>query len=629
MCGFAGVIDFEKVHTKRYREYIEAASRQIVHRGPDDSGMFEDEHAILAFRRLSIIDVDGGHQPMPYGDDDRYQIVFNGEIYNYVELRELLFRKGERLKTETDTEVIVALYHLYGKDVLRYLRGMFSFLIWDTQEQHLFAARDHFGIKPLYYIEDGFTVLFASEMKCLKEYKRTAYVNDVSLQHYLSFQYVPDPDTIQKEIHKVPPGYCVTKVAGDRMVLEKYWEPKMKPVPSNDESRMIDAIQTVIVDSVKMHMRSDVPVGSFLSGGVDSSIIASIARQFHPGLKTFSVGFKQEGYSEIDVAKETAAAIGAENFAYYVDHTEFMRELPKIIWHMDDPVADPASIPLYFLSREARKHVKVVLSGEGADELFAGYNIYKEPYDLSVFGHLPTGIRQALKQLASIFPEGMKGKSFIERGTTLLEDRYIGNANIFSADEKKRLLTGRDQYVNPTEITGDLFENVRHLDSVSKMQYIDLMTWLKGDILVKADKMTMAHSLELRVPFLDREVFHAAAAIPYEWKVKNGETKYLLRQAVRDLVPSHVLNRRKLGFPVPIRNWLKHEMYEWASALISESELDGLINKGFAHELLEKHRKGEADYSRKIWTILTFILWHQVFIENVYSFNRDKLAAAT
>ncbi|WP_203288474.1 asparagine synthase (glutamine-hydrolyzing) [Metabacillus sp. cB07] len=624
MCGFAGVVDYSQSKKTEYRELIKNAGRMIRHRGPDDSGMFEDEHVIFAFRRLSIIDAKGGHQPMPY-QNGRYHIVFNGEIYNYVELRKHLLSKGASLKTETDTEVIVALYHLYGAEVVDYLRGMFSFLIWDRLNMHLFGARDHFGIKPLYYIEDGHTVLFASEMKSIKEHSSDPVIDGQSLQHYLSFQYVPDPRTIQEHIQKVPPGSVFSKTIGQPLQIERYWKPMLEPKRQADEKKMIRNIQEALIDSVNLHMRSDVPVGSFLSGGVDSSIIASIARKYHPGLKTFSVGFRQSGYSEIDVAKETAAAIGVENVSYYVDHEEFMRELPKIIWHMDDPVADPASIPLYFVAREARKQVTVVLSGEGADELFAGYNIYKEPGDLSVFTYMPDSFKKALKQLSAIFPEGMKGKSFIERGTTLLEERYIGNANIFSASEKKMMLTNMEQYEKPTGITKCLFDEVRQLDSVSRMQYIDLMTWLKGDILVKADKMTMAHSLELRVPFLDKEVFRSAAQIPHEWKVKNSETKYLLRKAVRDLVPPHVLHRRKLGFPVPIRDWLKDEMYEWARSLLMESGTDYLLDKTLALGMLEKHRRGEGDYSRKIWTVLTFILWHQVFIENVYTFRPLEL----
>ncbi|MFY0762664.1 asparagine synthase (glutamine-hydrolyzing) [Metabacillus dongyingensis] len=629
MCGFVGIIDYRKqTGDLLFNTFIEKASRKIEHRGPDDSGIYQDEQVLLAFQRLSIIDVKSGHQPMAYGSDDRYYIVFNGEIYNYIELREIIFFHGYKLKTDTDTEVIVALFCIYGQEMLQLLRGMFSFLIWDRQEHFLFGARDHFGIKPLYYIENGEMNLFASELKSLTDYLPNPLINEESFEHYLSFQYVPDPGTMQKHIKKVPPGYFFTKKTGEALELTRYWKPKLVPVRSTDENRLKEKIQDALIDSVKVHMRSDVPVGSFLSGGVDSSIIASIAKQFHPSLKTFSVGFMQEGYSEIDIAKETADALGVENFSYTVDHMEFMRELPKIIWHMDDPVADPASIPLYFIAREASKQVKVVLSGEGADELFAGYNIYKEPQDLSVFGHLPHSFKQRLKQLAAVFPEGMKGKSFIERGTTLLEDRYIGNANIFSAAEKHELLSA-DVHFDPTDITGSLYEDVSHLDSISKMQYIDVMTWLKGDILVKADKMTMAHSLELRVPFLDKEVFKIASTIPHELKIKHGETKYLLRQAVRDLVPPHVLNRKKLGFPVPIRNWLKNEMYDWAKVIIWESGTGDLINKSYAALLLDQHCMGEADHSRKIWTVLTFMIWHQVFIENVYHFDDAAQLTAT
>lgn len=624
MCGFVGIIDYRKQASDiNFDTFIEKASSKIEHRGPDDSGRYEDDYVMLAFRRLSIIDVQGGHQPLAYGINQRYQIVFNGEIYNYIELRELVYSHGRDLNTDTDTEIIVALYSIFGTDILQLLRGMFSFLIWDREKHFLFGARDHFGIKPLYYIENGKMNMFASELKSLTDFYRHPNINDEAFQHYLSFQYVPDPSTMLEHIQKVPPGYFFTKKTGESLVLERYWKPQINPARQLNENQLKEKIQETLIDSVKVHMRSDVPVGSFLSGGVDSSIIASIAKEFHPSLKTFSVGFEQKGYSEIDVAKETADALNVENISYMVGHAEFIRELPRIIWHMDDPVADPASIPLYFIAREARKHVKVVLSGEGADELFAGYNIYKEPIDLSIFGHLPKGFKQKLKQLATVFPEGMKGKSFIERGTTVLEDRYIGNANIFSAAEKQKLISMDIQY-NPTDITDHLYKDVSHLDSISKMQYIDVMTWLKGDILVKADKMTMAHSLELRVPFLDKEVFKIASSIPHELKIRHGETKYLLRQAVRDLVPPHVLNRKKLGFPVPIRNWLKDEMYDFARAVIWESGTGDFINKSYVNELLDLHCIGEADHSRRIWTVLTFMIWHQVFIENIYTFHETE-----
>jgi asparagine synthase (glutamine-hydrolysing) len=363
-------------------------------------------------------------------------------------------------------------------------------------------------------------------------------------------------------------------------------------------------------------MRSDVPVGSFLSGGIDSSFIVSVAKEFHPGLKTFSVGFEQEGYSEVDVAKETADKLGLENYHAIISAEEYMNELPKIIWNLDDPLADPAAIPLYFVAKEAKKQVTVVLSGEGADELFGGYNIYREPLSLKPFERIPSVLKKMLLKLAEVIPEGVKGKSFLIRGCTPLEKRYIGNAKIFEEDMKKKVLKHYDQNMSYRDVTKPFFDESKDYSDVNKMQYVDIHTWLRGDILLKADKMTMAHSLELRVPFLDKKVFEVASKIPDELKTKNGTTKYILRKAAEGIVPDHVLNRKKLGFPVPIRHWLKNEMHDWATSIIHESKTDAYIDKSYVLGLLEDHCANKADYSRKIWTVLVFMIWHKIFVEN-------------
>ena len=374
-------------------------------------------------------------------------------------------------------------------------------------------------------------------------------------------------------------------------------------------------------------MRSDVPVGSFLSGGIDSSFVVSLAKEINPNIKTFSVGFATEGYSEIDIAKETANALNIENIDYVIEPEEFIKELPKIVWHLDDPLADPAAVPLYFVAREARKHVKVVLSGEGADELFGGYNIYREPFDLRLFETIPQSIKGSINFLAKILPDGVKGKSFIERGCTPLEDRYIGNAKIFKDEEIKKMLRMYWDNVTFKNITLPFYNEAKDYDSVTKMQHIDINTWLRGDILLKADKMTMANSLELRVPFLDKEVFNIASKIPTEMKIAENTTKYILRKAAEGIVPSHVLNRKKLGFPVPIRNWFKEEIHDWTVNIIKDSATDYLINKEQVLTLLHQHCAGQKDNSRKLWTILIFMVWHQVFIEKKYTFNNEAEAS--
>ncbi|WP_243129235.1 asparagine synthetase B family protein [Hathewaya massiliensis] len=366
-------------------------------------------------------------------------------------------------------------------------------------------------------------------------------------------------------------------------------------------------------------MLSDFPVASFLSGGIDSSIVTLIASKINPKLKSFTVGFELNGYSEVEHAKSTANFIGIENIHKFISCEEFITELPKIIWHMDVPVADPAEIPLYFIAKEASKHVRVILSGEGADELFGGYNIYNEPNSLRMFNHIPKFMKNFLRDFSHILPEGTKGKSFLYRGCTPLEKRYFGNANIFKEPEKSILLNSYNEEFASEYFINSFYKKVEDLDCIGKMQYIDLCTWLKGDILVKSDRMTMANSLELRVPFLDREVFKVASSLGYEDKVYNGTTKYLLREAFKSELPMDLINRKKLGYPVPIRVWLKNELYPWATSLIKESHTEKYINKDYVIKLLEEHRKGYLDNSRKIWTILIFMLWHKIFIEDSIS----------
>jgi asparagine synthase (glutamine-hydrolysing) len=623
MCGFIGCVHDKAQNVRdEQKQQFKNMNDLITHRGPDDDGYYFDDNIQFGFRRLSIIDIESGHQPLTY-ENERYWIIFNGEIYNYVELREELLKEGLSFATSSDTEVIIALYSHLKEKAVEKLRGMFAFVIWDKQEQTLYGARDPFGIKPFFYLEEDGRTFFASEKKSILLARPNDVLNNDALQHYLTYQFVPEPFTLSTGINKLEPGHYFTKKLGSRMEIKRYWKAHFNPIQKT-EADFIKEIKDVLFDSVKMHMRSDVPVGSFLSGGIDSSIIASIAKEFHPAIKTFSVGFERNGFSEIDVAKETADKLGVENISYVITPEEYMNEVPKIIWHMDDPLADPACVPLYFVAREARKHVTVVLSGEGADELFGGYNIYREPQSLEVFNKIPRVGKVLLKRIACIMPEGMKGKSFIERGVTPMEERYIGNAKMFTEEEKRDLLKVYHPGLDYTDITKPLYEESKGYDPVDRMQFIDIHTWMRGDILLKADKTTMAHSLELRVPFLDKAVFEVASKIPSSLKTANGTTKYILRKAVEGIVPDHVLDRKKLGFPVPIRHWLKDEMNDWAKKIIRESNTDHLINKNYVLNLLDDHCQGKADNSRKIWTVLMFMVWHQVYVEEKYSFQKEK-----
>jgi asparagine synthase (glutamine-hydrolysing) len=609
------------------RAAVGAAARCQRHRGPDETGTWAGGEAIFGFNRLSIIDIDLSHQPLIWGppeSPERYAILHNGEIYNYLELRkELADLHLAQFHTEGDAEAIVAAYHYLGPSAVGKLRGMFAFLIWDSERGELFGARDPFGIKPMFYASGPGGVAFSSEKKSLLELAGTLGIGTeldrTALQHYLVLQYVPEPESLHTQIRRVESGTCFTVSPGDQPVIKRYFKPAFSPRPvgnAEEAERLYDGIADVMRDSVAKHMRADVTVGSFLSGGIDSTAIAALAREHNPNLITFTTGFEREGYSEVDVAAESAAALGVEHVVRTVNADEMMAALPLIVWYLDDPVADPALVPLWFIAREARKRVKVVLSGEGADELFGGYTIYREPLSLKPFEKVPGALRKAMGAVSTKIPEGTRGKDLLRRGALSLEERYYGNARIFRDDQLRSVLHTFDPAVGHADVTAGPYRESAHWDPVTRMQHVDLFTWLRGDILVKADKMTMANSLELRVPFLDPEVFAVASRIPLEQKITKETTKYALRQALREIVPGHVLNRRKLGFPVPIRLWLRDEMYDWARDIVVKSQTDAELDKAAVLRLLEEHRAGSLDHSRRIWALLVFMLWHGIFVED-------------
>jgi asparagine synthase (glutamine-hydrolysing) len=616
VCGLIGFLSADG-NAASVETSLEGSLRDMRHRGPDEGGVWFDDDVAIGFRRLSIIDIEHSHQPLPWLDG-RYHLIFNGEIYNYLELRERLARDfGALFDTDGDGEAIVAGYHYLGEKVVRELRGMFAFLIWDSQERVLFGARDWFGIKPLYTYADERGTFFSSEKKSLLHVAEPAVHTDVdttALQHYLTLQYVPEPASMHTAIRRVESGTYFTMRPGEQVRPRRYFHPDFAIRTVPEPEKLYREIAEALEDSVEKHMRADVTVGSFLSGGIDSTAVAALARRHNPRLLTFTTGFEREGFSEIDVAAESAAAIGVEHITKVVTAQEMMDSLPLIVWYLDDPVADPALVPLYFIAREARKHVKVVLSGEGADELFGGYTIYREPISLRAFEKMPAGLRRGLGKISTRIPEGKRGKDLLRRGAIGIEERYYGNARIFRPDEMG-LFRRYDPAVSYMDVTKPLYDSTTHLDGSTRMQYVDLFTWLRGDILVKADKMTMANSLELRVPFLDVEVFRVGSSVPTDLKITKETTKYALRRALADIVPAHVLERPKLGFPVPIRHWLKDVMYDWARAIISDSQADHLIDLAAAQRLLDEHKAGPHDYSRKIWTLLVFLIWHGIFVE--------------
>ncbi|KRL99909.1 asparagine synthase 1 [Liquorilactobacillus satsumensis DSM 16230 = JCM 12392] len=613
MCGFVGCLsDVAKDTGKEYNEMIHSMNKMVVHRGPDDAGYFEDQNITMGFRRLSIIDLEGGHQPLSY-DNERYWMTFNGEIYNYIELREELKKEGYGFKTDSDSEVILAMYAKHREDCVKFFRGMFAFVIWDKQEQVLFAARDHFGIKPFYYAMVDHDFYYGSESKAIFKVLQHKTFDQDALQDYMTYQYVPEPESLVKEIRMLEPGHYLTKKLGQQPEIKRYYYAQFKPV-IRPENEYIKKVRAILFDSVEKHMRADVPVGSFLSGGIDSSIIVAIAKQFNQQIETVSVGFQREGYSELDVAQETAEKLGVKNYSSIITPEEFMQAFPHFVWNMDDPLADPAAVPQYFVAKEARKHVKVALTGEGADELFGGYTIYNEPNSLRPFNYTKP-LNGVLHKIAEMIPEGVKGRSFLLRGTTPLEKRYVGNAFIFNEAEKHQFIKNYDNAHPLQSITHPFYQDALDYDPISRMQFIDVHTWLNGDLLHNADRTTLAHSLELRTPFLDKEVFAVASEIPANLRIAHGTTKYVLRKAAEGVVPEHVLNRKKLGFPVPIRFWLRDEMYDWARNIIESSQTEQFFDKNYFLQLLEDHRLQKRDNSRKLWTILTFMMWHKIYIE--------------
>ncbi len=536
--------------------------------------------------------------------------------------QELINEFGAEFATQGDGEVVVAGYHYWGEAVLDKLRGMFAFVIWDSAQGRAFGARDPYGIKPLHYLHTPDGVYFASEKKGLLPFlpaspSENGGLNLANLTHYLTLQYVPEPDTLHLGISRIGSGECLTYTPGGEIVTRRYYRPRFRPTPTDNPESLYKRIQETLRESVRIHMRSDVPVGAFLSSGIDSTAVVALSREFNPNILTFTVGYDVKGYSEIEVAQESARHLEVTTIPTKIGPTEMMEALPKIVWHLDDPVADPALVPLYFVAKKAAEHVTVVLSGEGADEFFGGYTIYREPLSLAGVQALPTPLQRGLRGLSRAIPEGVKGKSFLERGTTPIEERYYGNARMFTEEEKQRLLRRYDPSVRYTDVTAPVYAEAEDLDPVTKMQYVDLYTWLRGDILVKADRMSMAHSLELRVPFLDKEVFDIAATVPVDLKLppRSVETKFALRRALEGVVPPAIVNRKKLGFPTPTRVWLKDDMYEWARDILARSGAGELLDLGYAQELLDRHRRGDGDHSRKVWTVLVFCIWHAIFVE--------------
>ncbi len=607
MCGFCGFVD-TTIDNKDF--VLTQMMDSIAHRGPDSSGEFRDEHIHMGFRRLSFLDLEAGSQPI-YNENERYVLTFNGEIYNFAKIRESLITAGHTFKTHTDSEVLIHGYEEYGTSLLDHLRGMFAFVIWDRENNTLFGARDFFGIKPFYYTqtEDGF--IYGSEIKAILQHPSVKKeLNEEALETYLTFQYSALPETFFKSIYKLPPAHYFLLKDG-KMEITPYWEPKFNEVDGTLEE-YVDTIDAYMKDSIEAHKISDVEVGSFLSSGVDSSYVASCFGGDH----TFTVGFANEKYNEISYAEELSKEINIPNTSKVITPEEYWQALPKVQYFMDEPLADPSAVALYFVCQLARKTVKGVLSGEGADEFFGGYNIYKEPLDSASYRKLPKWFRKCLAGIVGMLPFRFKGKNFLIRASKDLEERFVGNAYMFSEKERKKLLKIKTNAMNPFDMVKPIYDRVKDKDDITKMQYLDMHMWLSGDILLKADKMSMANSLEVRVPFLDKHVFEVASKLPVKYRVNKENTKYAMRLAAKRNLPPSVANKKKLGFPVPIRVWLKEDKYyNVVNEAFNSQAANKYFNTGELTRLLNEHRSGKVDNSRKIWTVFMFLTWYKVYFE--------------
>lgn len=612
ICGFTGKLPDSK-------EVLTRMMDRIIHRGPDSAGQFITDKAAWGFRRLSIIDLDHGSQPM-FNEDNSIVIVFNGEIYNFMTLREELKAKGHVFRNNSDTEVLVHGYEEWGTELPKHCRGMFAFMIYDRNKDLAFGARDYFGIKPFYYgVIDG-NLVFGSEIKSILEYPGyVKKVNTEALEQYLTFQYSVLPETFFKGIYKLAPAHSILFKDGE-VTIERYWEPDFDIDENANLDELVDKIDAQMQESVQAHMISDVEVGSLLSSGIDSSYIATVSKAD----KTFTVGFDYDKFNEISYAQDLSEKIGTQNFSKLITEEEYWSVLPEIQYYMDEPLADASCVALYFVDKTAAEHVKVVLSGEGADEFFGGYNIYHEPVSLHGYQKLPKGLRRFVGKAAEmIMPEGMRGRSFLMRGALDVEERFIGNAKRFSVKERKKILKNATPAKAPWKLTKPYYDKVKHLDDTTKMQYIDMNFWLIGDILLKGDKMSMRHSLECRVPFMDREVYKLAKTIPTKYKLAEGTTKYALRKAARRHIPEATAMKKKLGFPVPIGLWLREDKYyEQVKASFESPAAQKFFNTKALVKMLDQHKKGKLDNSKKIWVVYMFLMWYDVyFVQEKVSFN--------
>lgn len=608
MCGIAGFMG----QVENRADVIRNMTEVITHRGPDSDGFFTDDNISMGFRRLSIIDLGAGHQPI-YNEDKSLVLTFNGEIYNYKDLRKELIAKGHKFYTDTDSEVLVHGFEEWKEDMLPKLRGMFGFAIYNTKDNSLFIARDFFGIKPMHYTQIGNDFVYASEIKSILEYpKFEKKFNRKALDSYLSFQYAVPPETFFEGVYCLMPGHYLWYKDGE-VETTRYFEARFNPDEEMTEEEAVDRIEKVFENSVNAHKIADVEVGCFLSSGVDSSYVST----YFADQKTFTVGFDfGEKYNEISWAKNLSEKIGVEHHTHLISSEEFWDAVPTVQYHMDQPLADPSCIALYFVSRLASHYVKVVLSGEGADELFGGYTCYNDPRVFKIYQTIvPHCIRKAIRAICRKLPD-VKGRDYLIRACDKLEERYIGNAFMYDYKQKQELLKDPSIATRPQDLTRKYYYRCRKYDDVTKMQYLDINMWMVGDILLKADRMSMANSLELRVPFLDKEVFKVASSLPTKLRCNKHNTKYAMRKAAVRHMPEATAEKEKLGFPVPTRVWLRDEKYyNVVKTKFKGKTAEKFFNTDVLVSWLDSHFSGKEDNSRRVWTIYVFLVWYDIYFD--------------
>ena len=625
MCGIAGFVVPDEHRDKcTAREVIDRMCRVIAHRGPDDQGTFIDGQVALGMRRLSIIDVAGGHQPIS-GCDGAVTIVFNGEIYNHRNLQRELQSRGHRFRTHSDTETIVHAYEEFGESCLEGLRGMFAFAIWDSRARELFIARDRAGKKPLYYSlrPDG-TFMFGSEMKSLREHPDFHSEIDVTaLDAYLSFGYVPDPLTIFRDVHKLPPGHYF-KFKNGQVRVESYWDFAYghSQTDSRREEDLIDELRVLLDEAVRIRLESEVPLGAFLSGGIDSSVVVGLmSRHASQPVKTFSIGFQEDSYDELKYAR-----VAANHFQ--TDHHEFIVTpdvcsiVDELVWHFDEPFADSSAIPTYYVSKLARDFVTVALSGDGGDELFAGYPRYGQAMNRGRLAQLPGVIRRSLQPLASRLPHGAWGRNHVHWSGYDLLDAYIELVSHFTRLGKQSLYTESfrgelSQRDGPAAIFREIGAAVKSSNDLESLLYLDAKTYLPGDILTKVDRMSMAVSLEARAPLLDHKLIEFVTRIPPSLKLRGDETKYILKRAVRGLVPDEILDRPKMGFGLPVQEWINCELRTRIHETLTSQRARqrGYFDQRYIGVLLDEHERGRRDHSARLWTLFMLELWHERYVD--------------